>query len=94
MAGYLASVRRRSARRQGQGQGRAAGAGQGQGQPLPQQQARTARRNARKSAPKAQPARGAKGKRPELGKSEPPADAPPETRAEAATVPKLEPFEE
>jgi hypothetical protein len=43
--------------------------------------------------PRAQPPLG-KGKRPELGKSEPPADAPPETRVEAATVPKLEPFEE
>jgi hypothetical protein len=35
-----------------------------------------------------------KGKRPEVGKSEPPAEAPPETRVEAVSVPKLEPFEE
>ena len=43
--------------------------------------------------PKAQTPAG-KGKRPELGKSEPPAEMPPETRVETATVPKLEPFEE
>jgi hypothetical protein len=37
-----------------------------------------------------------KGKRPELAKSaaEPPPEAPAETRVEAATIPKLEPFEE
>jgi hypothetical protein len=47
-----------------------------------------------KEKAKAQPPAG-KAKRPELGKSEPPADTPsPETRVEAATVPKLEPFEE
>jgi hypothetical protein len=42
---------------------------------------------------KAQPPAG-KGKRPELGKSEPAPEAPAETRVEAAPVPKLEPFEE
>jgi len=35
-----------------------------------------------------------KGKRPELAKSEPNPDSPAETRVEAVTVPKLEPFEE
>ena len=36
----------------------------------------------------------AKGKRPEVAKSEPPPEPPAETRAEAPPVPKLEPFEE
>ena len=42
----------------------------------------------------AQQAQAPKGKRPELAKSEPQPEAPTETRVEAATVPKLEPFEE
>jgi hypothetical protein len=46
--------------------------------------------------PKAAQQQAPKGKRPELAKSaaEPPPEAPAETRVEAATVPKLEPFEE
>jgi hypothetical protein len=44
----------------------------------------------------AQQAHAQKGKRPELAKSaaEPPPETPAETRVEAASVPKLEPFEE
>src|SRR5262245_24962814 len=43
--------------------------------------------------PKALPPAG-KGKRPELGKAEPPVEVPPEAHIETVTVPKLEPFEE
>ena len=57
----------------------------------PQQQAQERPPERLQERPKGQPA--FKGKRPELGKSEPP-DPQPETPVEAASVPKLEPFEE
>ena len=44
--------------------------------------------------PKAAQQPAPKGKRPEVGKSDPAAEATPEPRAEAVSVPKLEPFEE
>ena len=92
MAGYLASVP--TDPRAGKDKAKAAPQEKEKAKapPLPQQQAERPPERPQER-PKAQPPAG-KGKRPELGKSEPSADAPPETHVEAATVPKLEPFEE
>ena len=58
-----------------------------------QQQAQERPQERPKAAQQAQQ-QATKGKRPELAKSEPPPEAPAETRVEAVTVPALEPFEE
>ncbi|MBX9774597.1 MAG: hypothetical protein K2Y71_09300 [Xanthobacteraceae bacterium] len=96
MASYLASVP--ADPRAGKDKAKAATQekekAKAQPQPQPQQQQAERPPERPQERPKAQPPAG-KGKRPEFGKSEPAADSPPpETRAEAPAVPKLEPFEE
>jgi mono/diheme cytochrome c family protein len=91
MAGYLASVP--ADPRAGKDKAKAAPQEKEKAKAQPPQQQAERPPERPQERPKAQPSVG-KGKRPELGKSEPSADAPPETRVEAATVPKLEPFEE
>jgi hypothetical protein len=94
MANYLASVP--ADPRAGKDKAKAPAQEKEKAKAQPQQQAERPpeRPQERPKAQAPQPPAG-KAKRPELGKSEPPADTPPpETRLEAATVPKLEPFEE
>jgi hypothetical protein len=92
MANYLASVP--ADPRAGKDKAKAAPQEKEKAKAQPPQQQAERPPERPQERPKAQPPAG-KAKRPELGKSEPPADTPsPETRVEAATVPKLEPFEE
>jgi hypothetical protein len=87
MAGYLAGIPADPRAGKDKDKAKASPQEKEKAKTQPQQQAQ----DRPPERPKGQPA--LKGKRPELGKSEPP-DAQPETRVEAATVPKLEPFEE
>ncbi len=84
MAGYLASIPA-AGKEKAKPQDRDKAKVQQQAQERPQERPKGAQ-PAQQQAPK--------GKRPELAKSEPQPEAPAETRVEAATVPKLEPFEE
>jgi hypothetical protein len=93
MASYLAGVPAAADPRAGKDKAKASQEKEKAKQP-PQQQAQERPQQERPKAAQQAQQQVPKGKRPELAKSEPHTEAPAETRVEAVTVPKLEPFEE